>query len=219
MTDLPAAIQPEALTEALRRCGVLGDGCVSGVSVDSSRETILSRIIRLRLAYDGAAEGAPRSVFLKTGLPERIGAEHRSGPHEVAFYRDVASAMPRAVTPRCFDGSWDAETHAWHLLLEDLTDTHGVVSAWPLPPSREESERIVATWARFHAAWWDDPRLGDSVGRWADPGDGQLKAFEERLDGFPVCSATACRRDGAISTGGSSRPHHGSTSATAAIAI
>src|ERR1700738_273298 len=61
------------LTDALRRCGVLGDGRVCDVVVESPRNTILSRIIRLRLAYDGPAAGAPSSVMLKTGLPGRAG--------------------------------------------------------------------------------------------------------------------------------------------------
>jgi hypothetical protein len=218
-SDLHPAARPEALTQALRLCGALGAGRVSAVAVESAKPTVLSRITRVRLSYEGPAEGAPGSLIVKTGLTMPGGATWSGGRFEVAFYAQVGRAMTAPPLPRCYGGAWLPDTNDWHLLLEDLTDTHGVVSAWPLPPSREESERIVATWARFHAAWWDDPRLGDTVGRWADPGDGQLKAFEERLDGFPVCSATACRRDGAISTGGSSRPHHGSTSATAAIAI
>lgn len=70
---LPEAVQCERLTNALRRSGVLGDGRVSDVAVESSRATIPSQIIRLRLAYDGAAPDAPRSVIFKTGLPDRVG--------------------------------------------------------------------------------------------------------------------------------------------------
>jgi hypothetical protein len=39
--------------------------------VESSKATILSRIVRLRLSYDGAARQTPASLILKTGLPER----------------------------------------------------------------------------------------------------------------------------------------------------
>src|SRR5262249_42116839 len=52
----------------------------------------------------------------------------------------------------------------WHILLEDLSDSHTHPSVWPLPPTVEQCERILTAWARFHAAWWDDPRLGVSVG-------------------------------------------------------
>jgi hypothetical protein len=178
---LPPAAEPPYLTEVLCRCGVLGDGRVSGASVASSRATILSRIVRLQLTYDGEAGAAPRSAILKTGLPERIGPQHRSGSQEVAFYRDIASAMPPGMVPRCFDGHWDAETHAWHLLLEDLTDTHFVAESWPQPPTFEENRKIVAARARFHAAWWDDQRLGDSIGAWPE---GSSERFAGIYAGF-----------------------------------
>jgi hypothetical protein len=40
---LPRAAEAEHLTNALRRTGALGDGCVCNVVVESSRATILSR--------------------------------------------------------------------------------------------------------------------------------------------------------------------------------
>ena len=46
---LPRAAEPEYLTDALRRAGALGTGRVLDVLVESSKVTILSRIVRLRL--------------------------------------------------------------------------------------------------------------------------------------------------------------------------
>jgi len=181
---LPGAAGPEYLTEALRRCGVLGDGRVSGVVVESSRPTILSRIIRLRLSYEGAAGEAPGSIILKTGLPERSGAGWNAGRHEVAFYEQIGASMTGRLVPRCFDARWDADTNDWHLLLEDLTDSHVAIGNWPLPPCLEQSERIVAARARFHAEWWDDPRLGVSIGRWLPADDSPLQVFAEKLARF-----------------------------------
>ena len=172
---LPLAAQADYLTEALSRCGVLADGRVRDVVVESSRATILSRIVRLRLSYDGAPGGAPGSVVLKTGLPERTGGD--AGPREVAFYTQVATEMPAPPVPRCFDAKWDEEPRAWHLVLEDLTDSHFVLTNWPMPPTLEQSRQILATRARFHAAWWDDPRLGVSIGSWLDPSDPQIPRF------------------------------------------
>jgi hypothetical protein len=77
--DLPRAAQPEYLTDALRRSGALGAGRVRDVVVESSKATILSRIVRLRLSYKGAAQEAPTSLILKTGLPERAGVRWNSG--------------------------------------------------------------------------------------------------------------------------------------------
>ena len=162
---LPAAVDAGHLTDVLRRSGALGAGRVSEVTVESSRPTLLSRIVRLRLSYEGAA--GPGSLIFKTGLPGS-GVGPDSGRRETEFYSKVAGAMAVGVVPRCFEASWDAETKAWHLLLEDLTDTHIIATRWPLPPTIAQCERILRALARLHAAWWDDPRLGVSVGSWLD---------------------------------------------------
>jgi thiamine kinase-like enzyme len=165
---LPRAVGAAHITDVLHRSNLSGDARVREVVVTSSRATILSRIIRLRLIYDRAAADVPASVILKTGLPERIGTGWKAGLQEVAFYSNVAAAMEQHLVPRCYDSHWDAATDDWHLLLEDLTDTHATPTVWPLPPTTKQCEAIVDTLARFHAAWWDDPRLGLSIGTWRD---------------------------------------------------
>ena len=152
------------LTEVLRRAGVLGGSRVTDVTVESSRPTIISQITRLRLAFQGPAHDAPLSVILKTEHADRVG----SGRQEVAFYHDVAAAMSARLTPFCFEAHADPATNTWHLLLEDLTDSHSIATEWPLPPSLPQCEAIVHALARFHAAWWDDSRLGDPIGAWPD---------------------------------------------------
>src|SRR5690242_3357292 len=163
----PVAVDARHLTDALRRGGVLGEEeCVREVTVESSRPTVLSRITRLALIYDRAV-AAPRTLILKSELPNAPSVLWESGRHEVSFYTDVAAATPVRFTPRCFDAAWDDGTKAWHLLLEDLADSHTIATAWPVPPTVAQCERILQAYARFHAAWWDDARLGKSVGIWA----------------------------------------------------
>jgi len=168
MQSLPKAANAEQITEALRRSGVLGDGRVAEVVVEKSFPTVLSYLFRLRLTYEGAADRAPPSLILKAGLPERPGGPWMGGRHEVAFYAEVASATPVGLVPCCFDANWNQVTGAWHLLLEDLTESHLVATSWPLPPTIEQSESIIRTRARFQAAWWDHPRLGKTIGTWQD---------------------------------------------------
>ena len=182
---LPNAADAEHLTGTLRRCGVLGDGRVRDVVVESSRPTLLSRIIRLRLTYEGAVD-APSSLILKTGLPDRAGSLSEGGRREVEFYNQIAAAMPARVVPRCFEAAWDLDTKAWHLLLEDLANSHVIATTWPLPPTMEQCERILHALACLHAAWWDDPRLGVSVGAWldADAMNQQLKNLADRVKSF-----------------------------------
>src|ERR1700761_3383874 len=130
MTDLlPVAAQAAYLTAALRKSGAIGAAGVREAAVESSRNTILSRIIRLRLEYDGDAPAAPRQLVLKTNLSARASIGW-IGRQEVAFYRDVAPLMPPYLVPLCFDAHWDEASGDWHLLLEDLTDSHVLATEW-----------------------------------------------------------------------------------------
>ncbi|WP_316179183.1 MULTISPECIES: phosphotransferase [unclassified Bradyrhizobium] len=168
-TDLPSAAEPAALTATMRDAGVLDSGTVSDVTVISDRPMLVSRIIRLGLTYDGAAPDAPKTLILKTPLPAFAKTLWQGGRHEVTFYRELARVMPPRLVPGGFGGAWDEGAMTWHLLLEDLTDTHRMATQWPLPPTVPDAERIVRALARLHAAWWDDPRLGVSVGSFATP--------------------------------------------------
>jgi Ecdysteroid kinase-like family len=180
---LPPAADAAHLTEALRRCGALPEGRVRDVAVESARPTLVSHITRLRLGYDSSCE-APRTLILKTGLPDIAEGLRDAGRREVAFYTDVAALMPARVVPRCFEAVWQPKT--WHLLLEDLTDSHTIATAWPLPPTLEQCRHILTALARLHAAWWDDPRLGVSVGAWLDPGamDDVMRKLADRFVAF-----------------------------------
>jgi hypothetical protein len=166
--NLPSAAHPAALTDALRSAGVLPDGHVADVHIESDQPTILSRILRLRLSYDQPAPNAPATLFLKTGLPGKNNDVWNSGRQEVAFYTTIAPALPADSVPRCFSARHDHATGDWHLLLQDLTDTHVRVSEWPLPPTQSQCQTILAARARLHAAWWDHPDLGITAGTWPD---------------------------------------------------
>src|SRR5262245_21584803 len=96
-SPLPHAIQAEHLTAVLRRHGVLGAADVSDVAVESSRDTILSRIIRISLRYSAPVDGVPRSLILKTGNPDRIGDAFDAGRREVEFYNGIAPLMPASI--------------------------------------------------------------------------------------------------------------------------
>jgi hypothetical protein len=114
---------------------------------ETTRETLISRIARLRVTYDATTEGGPSHVFFKTQRDGADPALREFGREEVVFY-DVVAEPARQ----------------WHLLLEDLTAYHEALGDWPLPPSIERLHAVLAVHARFHAAWWNDARLGVSVG-------------------------------------------------------
>ena len=177
--DRPVAATADHLTLALRRSGVLGQGRVSNVVVEREIKKTRSHTLRLRLSYDGDRGAAPSWLILKTGRRFDGGQTRTSaGRREVAFYREVASGMSARTVPRCFEALWD-ETGEWSLLLEDLTDTHVIATEWPLPPTTEQCGSIVQVLARFHAAWWDDPRLGRSIGQVCGAND--LRRWQQDL--------------------------------------
>ena len=151
MTGVPAEATPERLTAVLRRAGVLARGEVVDVAVETSRDTLISRIARLRLTYDRGDDAGPSHVFFKTSRADAAEALREFGRKEVSFYDAVADPAGR-----------------WHVMLEDLTASHEALGEWPLPPSMERWHTVVAAHARFHAVWWDHERLGVSVGAFAD---------------------------------------------------
>jgi thiamine kinase-like enzyme len=183
---LPRAADAENLTAAFRRCGVLGSACVANVSLLSSLKKLRSHTFRLRLDYDGPANDAPDTVIVKVGHLDDAGRPAYTNRHEIAFYRQVAPTAPAGLVPPCFEVVEATETTPWHLLLEDLTDSHFIATEWPLPPTFAQCESIVRALARFHAAWWDHPCLGGSVGSWLDPAAFAqvLREYSEKLDRF-----------------------------------
>lgn len=190
---LPAVADPERLTDVLRRSGVLRGERVEHATVERSFPTILSYFFRLRLGYDAKVAGAPDSLILKAGLAERQHGPWMGGRHEVAFYQQVAPDTPSLV-PRCFDARWEVATGVWHVLLEDLTDSHLIATPWPLPPTTAQCEQMVRARARFQAAWWDDPRLGVTVGEWLDV-DAYLPRLAEQVGRFVEAAGDRLSRE------------------------
>jgi hypothetical protein len=187
MESLPRATKAEHLTGVLHQSGALPHhGRVCNVEAKSSLAKLRSLTLRLHLTYEGPAGNAPSSVILKTGHLDSAGRSLYANLHEIAFYRDIAPTLPERLVPRCFETVEATDTSAWHLLLEDLTDSHFVATEWPLPPTMVQCESIVQTQARVHATWWDDPRLGVSVGRWrdADTMDHHLRSFADQFARF-----------------------------------
>jgi thiamine kinase-like enzyme len=183
---LPSAASPEHLTAALRKSGALGAARVADVTVTGSFTKLRSLTRRLHLDYDGSAGDAPASLILKMGHLDGAGRPGYANRNEIAFYREVAPALPVGLVPRCFAAVGATDTSAWHLLLEDLTDTHFIATEWPLPPTSEQCADVVQALACVHAAWWDHPRLGDSIGSWRDPEtfDRDLRSLAEQFARF-----------------------------------
>jgi hypothetical protein len=168
MNTLPMAATAERLTEALFTSNALPSGRVCNVALIGSAKKLRSHTHRLRLDYDSPVANAPLSVILKMGHLDDAGRPSYANRKEITFYREIAPALPAGLVPRCFEAVEATDTNAWHLLLEDLTDSHFIATEWPLPPSFEQCQSMIRTLAGVHAVWWDHPRLGVSAGNWRD---------------------------------------------------
>ena len=161
----PEDLAPDQLTERLR--GVLPVGRVTAVHAGERCLTIISTIVPVRVEYSpDAPSDAPARLLLKATRPGLDAGLRSVGEREVAFYTRAAPLMPGGPLPRCYDAEYSSGR--FHLLLEDLSETHKILTEWPLPPTVEQCERIVDTWAIFHAFWWRHPRLGREVGTFLD---------------------------------------------------
>ena len=162
---LPEILSADWLTEALRLAGALSAGRVRGLEATWSATKIRSCTFGLRLTYEGEADGAPTSLFLKSARAGPDGRPFGTNRREVAFYRDIAPTLPARLAPRCYGAVNATETDPWLLLLEDLDTSHAIAIEHPLPPATVACRSIVRRWARLHASLWGAPRLDSLSGR------------------------------------------------------
>src|SRR5262249_40594064 len=76
----------------------------------------------------------------------------------------MADAMTDLPMVHCYDAVYATETKKYHLLLDDLSDSH-FQPEWPLPPSQQHCEQAIACLAKLHALWWEHARLGKDIGQ------------------------------------------------------
>src|SRR5262245_8959226 len=169
----------DALTERLRAAGALPTGRVVAVHPGTAHPTLVSRVRSYRVEYSpDAPPHAPTRLIVKNAGAGSDPILPRSGEQEATFYRQAAPLTPAGLLPRCYDAQ--VTEVGVRLLLEDLSETHMIVTVWPVPPTLEVCERIVDTWAAFHAFWWLHPQLGREVGTFADDASIAWVANERR---------------------------------------
>jgi Ecdysteroid kinase-like family len=156
--SLPAdsdGITPDWLTTALREAAAIYHARVTSIqSGPVGHMGLTGQLRRLRISYDEAEPGAPRSLLAKFSAlyPEIRAAVHSMGfyEREIGFYREFAADCP-VRTPRCYFGEVEMDSGASLLLLEDLTWMRNLNSAGG---GVNEVELVVRELGRLHAAWW-----------------------------------------------------------------
>jgi len=158
----PDAVTPAWLTQALRSAGLLTRTTVTSCDMERLGEGqgFTGRLVRFRMVYDVAEEGAPPSLVAKfpTADPHvrAILNRHRIYEREIRFYKEVAPAGGLR-TPRAYYSAFDSATGESVLLLEDLA--HARVGDNIAGGSPEDVECVIRHLATFHATWWEHPRL------------------------------------------------------------
>ena len=159
----PARIDPQWMTEALRRAGVISAACVDDLQIRPVGNGLVGDSYRFTLTYDQQEPGAPGSVVgkfpAKDAASRKSGSEHMLYMREVSFYRELAATVA-IHTPRPLVAEIDPATDDFTLIFEDLG------------PARQgdqlegcsvaDARTALAEAAALHAPRWGDPALAAS---------------------------------------------------------
>jgi thiamine kinase-like enzyme len=145
------------LTAVLVSNGALTSGAVTTFEVKAGRGNWSTNAI-LGLRYADGSQGAlPQRLFLKMVNAE-LGGES-FGPSEVTYYtRDYAGVQGTPLV-RCYDAVFSEELKRYHVLLDDLSETH--VEAEKKAPTIEYGLALAEGLAALHARWWGAQRFAE----------------------------------------------------------
>lgn len=175
----PDQITPQWLTTVL----ALDRGEVTSVEKTISHphgDIPFSTVIcRLTLDYsEGAASSVPKKLFLKIASPALMIGIPGLGKREVYFYNSVSGHADHLPSVRCYQAVYSDEQDRYHVLLDDLTDTHFALPPMQMPPLGHHCDMIIDALAHLHAHYWNHPQLGE-LGTFID---------EDEIDGFTVAA-------------------------------
>jgi hypothetical protein len=143
----------------LRNSGALVQGNVAGIDVQPNSADN-SRNAKIAVRYTPAATGAlPGRLFLKLCSGNGV-----FGPSEVHLYTRDYMGLAGAPLPRCFDAQYQDAPLAYHLLLEDVSETH--IGNFDRTPALPYGLALAEALAKLHAHLWGDARfapLGYSI--------------------------------------------------------
>lgn len=177
---------PEALTCAWLNHVLHNAGAVKQANVttfvlqilgDGEGLTGSGQMARLHLTYDQMEVAAPQTLIAKFSSPDPVvRATCRSlelYEREVRFYQELAQQVELR-TPLCYYSALDREVDLCLLLLEDLAPIYSGGDNYGLC-TFAEAELTMGELAKFHATWWESPKLADLTWLRREP------AFYQRL--------------------------------------
>jgi hypothetical protein len=151
-------VTSEWLTSVLLSSGAVTKGAVDSFDVEAD-EGNWSTNASLSVRYVKGSRGdLPSELFLKivnTDLDDEF-----FGPSEVNYYRRDYADVEDAPLIRCYDAAFSEEEQCYHLLLDDLSETH--IEAAEKIPTLEYGLALAEALAVMHARWWGALRLAEA---------------------------------------------------------
>jgi hypothetical protein len=144
-------VTTEWLTEALLRTQALTAGRVDAVETVESRSK-WSQIVRITVRHSTESSGSrPQRLLLKLVQTDVFGRSEAD-----YFARDYVD-LADAPIPRCYDAQYAERPRRYHILMDDLSETH--VGTYEFRPTPGAALALADACALLHAHWWGAERL------------------------------------------------------------
>ena len=179
MPQSPGEFTAEWLTFALREGGSIKDATVTSCEIKTIGEGsgFIGQLAQIRPTYDRVELGAPESMIAKMpGTSEggrQIGNLFDFYYREIRFYEEIAHEVELSI-PKLYYSASDREKQQYILLIEDLAPA--CVGDQAVGCSLAEARLAVESVAKFHAAWWESPRLAN-IGEWMPATNAPVQQF------------------------------------------
>lgn len=157
--DLPPTTLSE-LNSALCASGTLKHDAILNWTVTKRFQTEVSNLWFIEVEYAASSAELPNRLVVKWPLTQSPAPDQ--GIPEVVFYCQLAPKLQSPPIVRCLGAALPTSSQQW-LILEDLRSSHSNPT-WPERPTNKEANDAVTVLARIHAAWWNSPELGSTVG-------------------------------------------------------
>ena len=195
MTELsiphtPEDITSEWLTDALRSSGIITTSSVKSIDAGDTAagHGFTGQIARLSVTYDSHEDGAPKSIIAKfpsydPAIRAAVTDSAMSYEREIRCYENLLGHVDLS-TPLLYHSAYDAESGDCILLLQDLAPARFGDNLGN--PSCEDIESAIRAIARFHADFWESPRLADLdwMPRFAQDAEARQRAFRKAQGPF-----------------------------------
>ena len=195
MTDLfiphrPEDITTEWLTDSLRSSGIITTSTVTSIDAGDTAagHGFTGQIARLSVTYDSHEDGPPKSIIAKfpsydPAIRAAVTDSAMSYEREIRCYENLLDHVALS-TPQLYYSAYDAESDQCILLIQDLAPARFGDNVGN--PSREDVESAIRAIARFHADFWESPRLADLdwLPAFAQDAEARQRAFRKAQGPF-----------------------------------